>query len=95
MPKSATEIASVSLAHTKDGVISIAHIEQPYGEYSSPVVSVVISLDGQGEDWKIHVPYENLDELIKGLEAARDHNETVLRKELHTAELNGDIGGGA
>lgn len=94
MSKQTTEVTSVSLAHTKNGMIRIAHIEKPYGESSSPVASVVISLDGEGEDWKVHIPYENLDEVIKGLEAAQALCDKMGHTEPHTMDLDADTGGG-
>ena len=40
----------------------------------STVVSVGISLKKNGEepDWKAHIPYENLDELINALNTAKE-----------------------
>lgn len=75
MSKNAKEIVTLKLPHTKSGSISIAHIEKPYGEFSSPVVSIGISLDGDDHDWKVHIPYESLDDVIKGLEKAREISE--------------------
>ena len=70
-------IKEFKLANTKDGVISVAHIDEPYGSDSNPVVSIGISLksDSKEPDWKAHIPYENLDELIEALqEAKKNHN---------------------
>jgi hypothetical protein len=43
------------------------------GANSHPVVSIGISLKGDTEepDWKAHIPYENLQELIDALEDAK------------------------
>jgi len=95
MAKKTVEIRTMKLAHTKNGTISIAHIEQPYGEHSSPVASIGIALDGEGSDWKVHIPYENLDDVIKALNEARDVCEGLPHKDPHTMDLGGDIGGGA
>jgi len=95
MSKTMIEIKALKLAHTKNGTISIAHIEQPYGEHSSPVVSIGISLDGDAQDWKVHIPYENLEEVINGLEQARNISDGMPHKEPHTKDLDGEIGGGA
>ncbi len=67
-------IKEFKLANTKDGKISVAHIDEPYGSDSNPVVSIGISLKGDSEepDWKAHIPYENLDELIEALQEAKD-----------------------
>ena len=66
-------IKEFKLANTKDGVISVAHIDEPYGSDSNPVVSIGISLksDNKEPDWKAHIPYENLDELIEALQEAK------------------------
>lgn len=95
MAKKTIEIGSMKLAHTKNGTISVAHIEQPYGEHSSPVVSIVIALEGSGSDWKVHIPYENLEEVIKTLYAAKNVSEGLPHKDPHTMDLGGEIGGGA
>lgn len=95
MPKSKVEIATMKLPHTKNGTISIAHIEQPYGAFSSPVVSIGISLEGEDHDWKVHLPYENLDCVIKALQKAADMSEAMGRYDKHTADLCANIGGGA
>jgi len=62
------------LADTKNGVISVSHIEEPYGNGSFPVVSIGISLkkDSHEPDWKAHIPYDNLDELIEALNEAKE-----------------------
>jgi hypothetical protein len=46
-------------------------MEHPYGATSHPVVSIGISLKGEEPDWKVHIPYENIDELIEALKAAK------------------------
>ena len=68
-----TILTKFPLAGTKNGVISISHLEEPYGSGSFPVVSIGISLKKNGEepDWKAHIPYENLDELIAALNTAK------------------------
>jgi len=68
-----TILTKFPLAGTKNGIISISHLEEPYGSGSFPVVSIGISLKKNGEepDWKAHIPYENLDELINALNTAK------------------------
>lgn len=95
MPKKTTEIASMKLPHTKAGTISVAHIEEPYGSFSSPVVSIGISLDGDDHDWKVHLPYENLDCVIKALEKAREMSDTLPHNDKHYLDLCAPTGGGA
>ncbi|KHG33472.1 MAG: hypothetical protein OA34_09775 [Sulfurospirillum sp. MES] len=69
------------LAGTKNGVISVSHLEEPYGNGSFPVVSIGISLKKNTEDpdWKAHIPYENLDELINALKDAKARFEAQPR----------------
>jgi hypothetical protein len=61
----------IALSGTKKGVISVTKIEKPYGENSAPVASVGISLTGNAEapEWKVHIPLDNLDEVIKALQS--------------------------
>jgi len=67
-------IAEFPLANTKEGSIRVSHINEPYGEGSKPVVSIGISLNGDNEkpDWKAHIPYENIDDVIAALKAAKE-----------------------
>lgn len=69
MGEKITAIKSFPLAGTKNGTINVSHIEEPYGEGSNSVVSIGISLKGSADsvDWKAHIPYENIDELISSL----------------------------
>ncbi|MFA6759851.1 MAG: hypothetical protein WCR69_02255 [Sulfuricurvum sp.] len=59
----------INLSGTKKGVISVTKIDEPYGEGSAPVASVGISLSGDESEpqWKVHIPMENLDDVIKAL----------------------------
>jgi len=68
-----TVLTSFALAGTRKGTVSISHLEEPYGTDSHPVVSIGISLKGNTEepDWKAHIPYENLQQLIDALEDAK------------------------
>jgi hypothetical protein len=69
MSKNLTEETKLHLHGTNKGVISIAKIDQPYGKDSGTVASVGISLNGMSDepDWKVHIPLENLDEVIEAL----------------------------
>ena len=62
---------TIALHGTKKGVISVTKIDEPYGEGSGTVASVGISLAGNAEtpEWKVHLPMENLDEVIQALKA--------------------------
>ena len=62
---------TIALHGTKKGVISVTKIDEPYGAGSGTVASVGISLAGNADapEWKVHLPMENLDEVIKALQA--------------------------
>lgn len=74
MSEKSLQIEEISLNGTKNGKISIATIEQPYGEGSDSVVSVAIALQGNTDepDWKIHLPKENIDAVISALQKAKE-----------------------
>lgn len=59
----------IPLSGTKNGVISITKIDEPYGKGSATVASIGISLSGDTEnpEWKVHIPLDNLDEVMKAL----------------------------
>jgi len=60
---------TIALSGTKKGVISVAKIDEPYGKDSTSVASIGISLAGNADEpeWKVHIPLDNLDEVIKAL----------------------------
>jgi len=64
---------TIALSGTKKGVISVMKIDEPYGEGSATVASVGISLAGNADEpeWKVHIPLENLDEVIEALQALK------------------------
>jgi hypothetical protein len=61
---------TIALSGTKNGVISVTKIDEPYGEGSASVASVGISLAGNANEpeWKVHIPFDNLDEVIEALQ---------------------------
>ncbi len=61
---------TIALNGTKKGVISVTKIVEPYGKDSGTVASVGISLSGDGDnpEWKVHLPMENLDDVIAALQ---------------------------
>ena len=72
-----TQVKDFELAGTNGkGTISVAHVTEPYGPKSHAVVSIGISLKGDIEnpEWKSHIPYENLDELIEALQLAKKNH---------------------
>jgi hypothetical protein len=64
-------LSTINLASLEGGKITLSKMEHPYGATSHPVVSIGISLKGEEPDWKVHIPYENIDELIEALKAAK------------------------
>ena len=61
---------TISLSGTKNGVISVTKIDEPYGQDTASVASVGISLSGDANnpEWKVHIPLDNLDEVIEALQ---------------------------
>jgi hypothetical protein len=64
---------TIALNGTKKGVISVAKIDEPYGAGSHSVASIGISLAGNANEpeWKVHIPLENLDEVIEALKSLK------------------------
>jgi len=64
---------TITLSGTKKGVISVTKIDEPYGKDSASVASIGISLAGDAEnpEWKVHLPMDNVDEVIKALQALK------------------------
>ncbi|MDD5400097.1 MAG: hypothetical protein PHQ93_02780 [Sulfurimonas sp.] len=60
---------TILLKGTKKGVISVIKIDEPYGKGSHSVASIGVSLVGDENEpeWKVHIPLENLDEVIEAL----------------------------
>ena len=67
------EIKTIALDGTKNGVISVTKIDEPYGEGSGTVASIGISLSGDASnpEWKVHIPLNNLDDVIAALQALK------------------------
>ena len=70
MSSKVTLETTLPLEGTKNGVISISKIEEPYGAGSNTVASIGISLAGNAEEpeWKVHLPLGNLDAVIEALQ---------------------------
>lgn len=64
---------TIALSGTKKGIISVVKIDEPYGKSSESVASVGISLagDANNPEWKVHIPFDNLDEVIEALNALK------------------------
>ena len=67
-----TEIGTLALAGTKKGKITISNVPEPYGKDTDDIVSIGVSLNGIDVQWKAHIPYENLEEVIAILQKASD-----------------------
>ncbi|RXJ53786.1 hypothetical protein [Candidatus Marinarcus aquaticus] len=66
-----TQLAKIPLSGTKKGVISISNVTEPYGAGTADVVSIGIALNGEDVEWKSHIPYDNIDEVVKVLLEAK------------------------
>lgn len=64
------ELGKLPLAGTKKGIISVSNVTEPYGQGTPDIVSIGISLNGKDIEWKSHIPYENLDDVIAILQEA-------------------------
>ncbi|XPV68913.1 MAG: hypothetical protein ACNI25_16640 [Halarcobacter sp.] len=65
-----TKIGELPLHGTKKGLISISNVSEPYGQGTPDIVSIGILLNGKDVEWKSHIPYENLDDVIEILQKA-------------------------
>lgn len=72
--KELVSVQELKLANSKDGVIKVGIVYEPYGNTSLPVASVAINLNSHASepDWKVHIPKENIDELCKALQKAKE-----------------------
>ena len=66
-------IKELTLGSTKKGKITVSTIAEPYGANSSSVASIAISLNSASTepDWKVHLPKENIDDVIAALTEAK------------------------
>jgi hypothetical protein len=92
----ATIINSLKLSSQKDGCISVAHIDRPYGDLSDPVVSIGVSLKPDPTpQWQVHIPYRDLDAVIELLHEAKRYRDAHDTGSHPHDELASDTGGGA
>ena len=94
MPSKHIEVKTFKLAHSTNDTVKIEHVEKPYGEYSSPVVSIAIYSEGTKKTSEVEIPYENIEEFFKALNESVALSDSIPRSEIH-AELSAPIGGGA
>lgn len=64
---------TIALSGTTKGVISVTKIDEPYGKDTPSVASIGISLAGNANEpeWKVHIPFDNVDEVIEALKALK------------------------
>lgn len=67
-----TKIKEFSLAGTKKGKITVSNVTEPYGKDTEDIVSIGISLNENDIQWKAHIPYDNIDDLIEALQKAKE-----------------------
>ena len=62
------------LSQTTYGKIEVAIISKPYGEDSPKVVSIGVFLDKENKnpDWKVHIPKDNINQVIDALKKAKE-----------------------
>jgi len=67
----------IELSTVENGKISISVVEHPYGPNSDSVASIGIFMkkDNKEPDWKVHIPKENLDEVLAALHFAKSKIE--------------------
>ena len=94
MPCRHIEVKTFKLAHSTSDTVKIEHVEKPYGEYSSPVISIAVYSGGTKKASEVEIPYENVEEFIKALKESSALCESIPRSNIHD-ELNGPVGGGA
>ncbi len=72
MSKNTSQIDKIKLNGTKDGLITVSVIEEPYGANSESVASIGITLkaDASEPEWKVHIPKANIEEVIAALQEA-------------------------
>ena len=66
-------IDDIELASTEEGKISISVVDEPYGPNSDSVISVgvFLSKDKTEPDWKVHIPAENVEEVLAAIHFAQ------------------------
>lgn len=65
------ETKIIPLANSKKGFISVTTIDEPYGKDTQTVASIAISLNGSDIEWKVHIPLENIDNVVSALQSIK------------------------
>ncbi len=68
-----TYVDEIELSTAEEGKISISVVKEPYGPDSPSVASIGIFLQKNNTepDWKVHIPEENIDEVLAALHFAK------------------------
>lgn len=76
MSGNTTLITTLHLEGTSKGVLSVSNIEAPYGEGTPSVCSIGVSLTGEEDnpDWKVHIPYSQIDDVCAALQKAKEQH---------------------
>lgn len=93
MPKQTINVKKLLLSDLRGGTITINYIEKPSGEYSGPVVEIMIQMKDSKETSKIQLPYEDVEDVIEALQEAQNISDKSEHFQPH-AEMNFDTGGG-
>ncbi len=74
MSKLSKVINEFPLSGTENGKIEVGIIEEPYGKDTPSVASIGIFLNKENNepDWKVHIPKENIDDVIEALQKAKE-----------------------
>lgn len=88
-----TEVKNLRFANKMGETITIAHVEQPHGEHSDPVIRIGTSYHHEKNSSIVEIPYQNLEELIEALYASKKVYDTYIHERFHD-ELISDTGGG-
>ncbi len=72
--KTSKLVKEIPLSSADNGMITVATVQEPYGEGSGPVVSVAVWLSKTSEepDWKVHIPAADVDAVIEALKEAKE-----------------------
>ncbi len=67
-------LSEFPLSGTENGKIEVGIIDEPYGKDTPSVASIGIFLNKENSepDWKVHIPKENIDAVIKALQKAKE-----------------------
>jgi hypothetical protein len=69
-------VEEFDLSSTDIGKIVVSELINPYGEGTEPVISIAVDLEDNKEiDYKVHIPFDDLDNLISALQKAKEFRD--------------------